>query len=74
MTIEKDKEITEELEELGYYEGDWKISKNQKHNGCEWVWEHSVTMSEDMRYDYEDECGVPRKTEFIRLGLGFYLI
>ena len=40
MTIEKAKEITEELEELGYYEGDWKISKNQKHNGYEWVWEH----------------------------------
>ena len=74
-------EITiEQLEGLGYYEGDWKVSKNQKHNGFEWVYEDSIVLinnngfGEMIKDDYKRNCDRLAGTEIIRLGLGYYII
>ena len=75
MNAQQVQKVTEQLEDLGYYEGDWEGSKNQKHNGFEWVYEQSIIFRNDfMLNDYKRNCDRLAGLEFISLGLGYYLI
>jgi hypothetical protein len=74
MTKEQLEKTKEQLEGIGYYEGDWKVSKNQKHNGFEWVYEDSICICDYIKDDYKRNCDRLAGTEIIRLGLGYYII
>ena len=64
----------EQLENIGYYEGDWKVEENQKHNGFDWVWEDSIYINDYIKNDYERNCDRLAGTQIIGLGLGYYII
>ena len=75
MTIEQIEKVTEQLENLGYYEGDWNISKGQKNNGYEWVYEPCINISNDFLLDdYKRNCDILAGLQIIPLGLTYYII
>ena len=80
MTNEQIDKTIEQLEDLGYYEGDWKVSEGQKNNGFEWVYEPCIDLinnngfGEMIKDDYEMNCDRLAGTEIIQLGLGYYII
>jgi len=74
MNKEQLEKTKEQLENIGYYEGDWKIEENVKHNGFDWVWEDSIYINDYIKNDYERNCDRLAGTQIIGLGLGYYII
>ncbi len=75
MNAEQINKVTEQLEDLGYYEGDWEISENQKYDGFEWVYEQSIVFRNDfILNDYKRNCDRLAGLQIIALGLNHYII
>ena len=80
MTKEQINKTIKQLEDLGYYEGDWKIGKGQKNNGFEWVYEHCINLidnngfGEMIKDDYEKNCDRLKGTTIISRGLSYYIV
>ena len=80
MTKKQIDKTIDQLEGLGYYKGDWKVGKGQKHNGFDWVYEPCINLidnngfGEMIKDDYRRNCDRIAGTEIIRRGLGYYII
>ena len=80
MNTKQINKTIEQLESLGYYEGDWEVSTGQKHNGFDWVDEPCISLidnngfGEMIKDDYKRNCDRLAGTEIITRVLGYYII